>query len=253
MRSIRLDIILAAWSPDIAELWGMLASTSTQRPCTRCFASQDDLRLRSARDQLNDYIKNTSSVPPRTVDATLHLLAHLDPRLLKGVAMRPMDYATSPFMDNLLWAFDIFRDSDFDELHVIWLGWVADLITAVLEYVKTLGTETAILVDTRLKSLGSFPGLVQLKSYDSKSHTGKVWETLLQVLPAAIQNCVPHIVTRAVAECLNLIKRTRAGMLTEPQLLKLCRDWADHIDYVRTFALWYFSLISHTRCRRSRS
>jgi len=163
----------------------MLGSVNSTCPCPRCLAAQTDL----ARPML---VQQREPCRPRTLtDLRAWILDDtLSTRELEALSFRPNDHASSPFTTDLLPLFDLCKHAAFDELHVLWSGFVADLHSAVQDHVHRLGETTSTEVDRRLKGFPSFPNLLQLQAYHMRSMTSKVYETLLQVrLSLAFDMC----------------------------------------------------------------
>lgn len=180
--------MLAAWSLDIAELWdlqGMLGNVRSIRPCPRCLLPSTDMFTMKMADQQRQ--TTLGQVPLRTVTRTRERLqqstgmpSNQAEAFLREWSLRS-NMHQNVFLHERMRGFDICQDADFDELHMVWSGWIADLHNAIQAAARQLGAANAKELHDRLCSLPPFPNLLNLEAYSNKSTTAKVCETLLQV------------------------------------------------------------------------
>lgn len=183
-----LTVALTGWSADIAEVWqlgGLLASTTTARPCIKCLLRREHIHGQERLPMSEQRAR--AATQPRTVLAARHWLEEAFSKpSVTAAAEHARQWALrlnkpGSVMQNRAVAFDFFQGVGMDRLHVLYKGLVADWIDACTTYVDSLGADKADKLNDAINQLPSFPTLLQMRAYQGRTHTAKVYETLLQV------------------------------------------------------------------------
>lgn len=180
--------MLCAWSADLAELWelaGLFSSTRAKRPCPRCILTSEHISTLPMVEQRNAMLDGkllrTAAAMRLRITETQAMSATAGAAHLHDWSIRTND--NNVFLEQRFRFLDICQDADFDELHIVWSGWVADIHEAIQKHVLDNGGQAkADELDRRLAAIPPFPHLLNLAAYSGKAHTAKVYETLLQVI-----------------------------------------------------------------------